>query len=64
MSKRPYKSNTRTEQDIKINKAIGKKIREARAKRVKVIFVPDSNDLPRHTFKKKFHVHKLNYQKL
>jgi len=36
-----------------LNKTIGQKIREARAKRVKVIFVPDSIDLPRHTFEKK-----------
>ena len=41
MTVRPYKSNTRTEQDIKINKAIGKKIKEARFNRVVYITVPE-----------------------
>ena len=41
MTVRPYKSNTRTEQDIKINKAIGKKIKEARSNRVIYITVPE-----------------------
>ena len=35
-----------------LNKLIGQKIKDARAKRVKIIFVPDSIDLPRHTFEK------------
>ena len=53
MTVRPYKSNTRTEQDIKINKAIGKKIKEARSNRVIYITVPEVPFITSgHTIKK------------
>jgi|TARA_Y100000401_G_C8318693_1_gene224011 DNA-binding XRE family transcriptional regulator len=53
MTVRPYKSNTKTEQDIKINKAIGKKIKEARLNRVVYITVPEVPFITSgHTIKK------------
>ena len=41
MSKRSYKSNCKTEQDTILNKAIGKKIKEARLERV--VSIQDNN---------------------
>ena len=53
MTTRPYKSKTRTEQDIKINKAIGNKIKEARSNRVIYITVPEVPYITSgHTIKK------------
>ena len=53
MSKRSYKSNCKTEEDTVLNKAIGKRIKEARINRIVFINVPEiKNVSAAHTVKK------------
>ena len=53
MSKRSYKSNCKTEEDTVLNKAIGKRIKEARINRIIFINVPEiKNVSSAHTVKK------------
>jgi DNA-binding XRE family transcriptional regulator len=53
MSKRSYKSNCKTEEDTVLNKAIGKRIKEARINRIVFINVPEiKNVSSAHTVKK------------
>ena len=53
MSKRPYKSNYKTDEDTNLNQAIGKKIKEARSNRVIYITVPEVPFITSgHTIKK------------
>ena len=53
MSKRSYKSNCKTEEDTVLNKAIGKRIKEARINRIIFINVPEiKNVSAAHTVKK------------
>tara|TARA_R100001443_G_scaffold93539_1_gene100127 strand:+ start:14978 stop:15379 length:402 start_codon:yes stop_codon:yes gene_type:complete len=53
MSKRPYKSNYKTDEDTNLNQAIGKKIKEARNSRIIYITVPEvKNIIVGHTIKK------------
>lgn len=52
MSKRPYKSNFKTDEDITLNKKIGEKIKEARLNRIIYVSVPETKDTTHHIIKR------------
>ena len=53
MSKRPYKSNYKTDEDTTLNQSIGRKIKEARSSRIVFVTVPEVENVSvAHTIKK------------